>query len=210
MKKIKIDDPRCLENARQVIEGGGIAVVPTDTVYGLACDATNSEAVMRLIGLKGRTDSGKYISIFADDISMVDRYAIVDDSLKKILGQLWPGALTAVLFQKGGLAMSLSNNRTIGIRVPRLEFINNLVRDLDVPITATSANKTGYQPLLNVDSVDAVFTEGMMPDIVIDAGHLPDNIVSTVVDFTKKPPTILREGPVAHDIILMLYDKYTI
>ena len=119
----------------RAIKSGKVLVCPTDTVYGLLCDAGNKEAVERLYKIKKRP-RGKPLPIFVKDIRMAKKLVIIDSRQEKYLKMVWPGKVTAVLEKKDGKG-------TIGLRIPNYPWLLHLVEQLNRPLTSTSANISG-------------------------------------------------------------------
>lgn len=186
-----------LVRAVLVLKNGGSVVVPTDTVYGLCADAKNPKAVCEIFTIKARPTTAP-IPIFIAEWGMLDDVAYVDDTrVRKFLSCLWPGAVTAVLPSRGWMPLELrAGSLNIGVRIPDSALVQDLIRMFGGPLTATSANLSGREPAIS--AAEAVAQFGKMPvrpDFIIDGGVLPGTI-STVVDCTQWPPTILRRGAI--------------
>ncbi|MEK9176687.1 MAG: L-threonylcarbamoyladenylate synthase [Patescibacteria group bacterium] len=180
----------------------GIILYPTDTIYGLGVDATDAEAVARLITLKGR-DEKKPISIAVADIAMMEEYADVTPLARKLARAFLPGKLTLVLTAKDTLAPALTaGTGTIGIRIPKHLLVERLIREIGKPITATSANVSGREPEKTPEKILAQFG-GNASSItkVYDLGELPESAPSTVVDARGTESVVLREGAIPSDVV---------
>lgn len=173
-----------LKKAIEAIKAGSIVVCPTDTVYGLICDAKNKEAVERLYKIKKRPRN-KLIPIFVSDIEMAKTIANISKEQEKFLKKVWPGAVTVVLEQKGG-------GGTIGIRMPNHELLLDLVKQTG-PLAETSANISGRGDSAKLSEVLAQFKdEAYQPDLIIDGGDLSPSKASQVVDLRFLPPKVIR------------------
>ncbi len=183
-----------LMRAIGVTQSGGIAAVPTDTVYGLVCDAQNEAVIRRMFVIKERSRE-KAFPVFARDIAMARRYAYISDAKAGFLEKIWPGPVTTVFHHKEKLPAALTGGRdTIGIRVPDHPFLSALLGRLGAPLAQTSANISGMPPAKNADEVKKYFDGAAeKPDLVIDGGEV-SGVSSTVVDFTGAAPLILRSG----------------
>jgi len=179
--------------AAKSIKEGEVIVCPTDTVYGLICDARNEEAVKRLLKIK-RRKAKKPIPIFVKDIKMAKKLAFINKKQEKFLKKVWPGKITVVLKRKNKLPKILfSRTKTIGLRIPNYEIINQLLMIINSPLTGTSANISGKPPSIKIKEVINQFqNQKYQPDLVIDAGNLQKSKPSTVLDLTVSPPKILR------------------
>jgi len=184
-----------------VLRDGGVAAVPTDTVYGLVCDARNEDAVRRMFAMKKRIQE-KAFPIFVKDIAAARYYVYISDAKARFLEKVWPGAVTVVFRHKQKLPAILTGGRdTLGIRVPDHPLLRELLARLDPPaggpLAHTSANISAQPPAKNAEEVKRYFEgAGGEPDLIIDGGAL-QGAASTVIDFTGAEPIILRAGPVS-------------
>lgn len=175
-----------------------IVLYPTDTLYGLAVDATDVEAIRLLFKLKGR-DEKKPISIVVTDMEMARQYAEVTPLAEKLAALFLPGKLTIVLSAKNTLPRELTaGTGTVGIRIPNHSVPIMLVKKIGKPITTTSANVADHPTLSAPKEILAQFGEraGMITE-VIDEGELADSLPSTVVDARGVEPIVLREGAIS-------------
>lgn len=199
MKILKLDifsQEELINVAISLLEKGSLVVVPSDTVYGLAVDATNPQAVSKLIEFKKRPP-GKPISVFVGDFKMAKDLVFVNKKQEAILKQLLPGPFTIVLPSKGKVVPALeSEKKTLGIRLINFEFITKLCQQFKKPITATSANISGDSPHYSIESFLKKLpkTKTSLVDLIIDFGNLPPNKPSTVIDLTASDIKILRKG----------------
>lgn len=189
----------------EVLRQGGAVVIPTDTVYGLAVDARNEKAVERLLKIKQR-DEAKGIPVFVYDYKMLNEVAVEDERICDMLNKF--GSVTAVLPARGWMPLALRGGRdklTIGVRIPEHPFVLRIIKGFGGPITGTSANISGGQAHAKIQEVlDDFEGRDPAPDLVVDAGDLPERGPSAVVDFTKYIPRIVRTGPLPKDALLGL------
>ena len=204
-KIIKINDEDPIENAliqaSGILAAGGIIAYPTDTLYGLGVDADNSEAMKNLHDLKGRPEE-KPISLMLSGIKML--FAIFPDlSLgeKNLINEFLPGELTIVL--KKPVHAKFISGETVGIRIPRNFFCNELVAYYGKPITTTSVNLTGGEPAKNANEVLNNFSGKI--DLLIDGGESPNREGSTVVQAIREEIKILRHGAITDDDIFGIF-----
>ena len=183
-----------IETALQLIKEGKVIICPTDTVYGLICDATNMKAVRGLLKIK-RRPKNKPIPIFVKNLKMAKKLAKIDKKQEKILRAVWPGKVTTVLKRKNGLPRVLfGKEKTIGLRIPDYRLINELFKNLNRPLVETSANISGRPTLTKIKEIIKQFkSQRYQPDLIIDAGNLFKSRPSVVLDLTSWPPKILRE-----------------
>jgi len=195
MKIIKLGDGKLIYQIIRVLNEGGLVIFPSDTVYGLLVDAQNEKAVKKLIAFKNRPP-GKPISVFVD-WSFIDDLVEISLSQEKILKKILPGPFTIVLKSKGKVSPLLeSEKKTLGIRIPDYQPINQLIKKINKPVTATSANLSGKAPHYSVESLLNQLPENKknLIDLIIDAGKLPRNKPSTVVDLFEEKIKIVRQG----------------
>ncbi|MDP2676723.1 MAG: L-threonylcarbamoyladenylate synthase [bacterium] len=198
----------CLFQTVRVLKTGGVVVLPTDTVYGLAAGIDNEAALEKLFVIKSRSKD-KPLPVFIPSIDALDTIACVYDArVKGFLREIWPGKITCVLPARGWVATSILSHPNndilhtkrgygVGVRVPDHPFMFQVLRAYNKGITGTSANVTGRGPYTDSKDVIREFSKfPFKPDLLIDAGKLPDSIPSTVIDCTVWPPTVLREGAV--------------
>ena len=182
--------------AARVIKSGGLVVYPSDTVYILAVDPTNEKAVEKLLAFKNRW-TGKAISIAVADKKMAEEYAVLSDNAQNIYANLLPGPFTIVSVGKHKVTKGIeAENGTLGIRIPDNKWIMDLVKAIGGPVTATSANLSGRTPHYSIESFVKTLSKkkSMMIDMIVDAGKLPRNKPSTVIDATEPEIKILRRG----------------
>lgn len=198
MKIIKLNSgnvDQTIYNTIEVLKSTGLVIFPSDTVYGLLVDATNKAAVEKLIAFKNRP-VGKPISIFTD-IESMDQLVEINKDQQKVFEEILPGPFTIVLPSKHKVNKLLeSETGTLGVRVPMYQPIKELVNKFKKPITATSANLAGRSPHYSIGSLLNELTEKQkeLIDLIVDAGNLPKNKPSTVVDLSRPNVKILRQG----------------
>ncbi len=199
MQRINVDNTGAIELAAKVLRQGGVAAIPTETVYGLMTLWGNKAGYDRIYALKHRPKN-KLLQMLAGSAEMAEHAGIIrDDRLDRIIRTFCPGPLTIVASDgQGG---------SIGMRIPDHPFIKELLDCLEQPLAATSANLSGEQPALN--AADAVSGLDGTPDILVDGGAIPDTggKPSTVVSFLNGEPEILREGPVSLQDILSVWNS---
>ncbi len=200
-----IEEPDAMALALSFLRSGHVAVVPTDTVYGLAADALNPEAVERLYIIKERPRSQPIPVLLADieDVWFVIRS--FPAPAHRLARAFWPGPLTLVLPARPELPSILREGKdTVGVRIPNHDWLRTLIRRLRRPLAATSANLSGHPPALSAQEV--VTSMGERVPLVLDAGPAPGGQPSTVVDCTGSEPVILRSGPVGEKEIRRVWE----
>ena len=214
MKQIKLDlnnTEKILNNAAEILKSGGVIIYPTDTLYGLGANALNEDAVLKIQKIKNQ-DRNKPISIIVRDLKMVRKIACLDSKVEKILNKIWPGPITVVLRKKDIVSDILTGNgETVAIRIPNNKFISELMKKIDFPITATSANISGENNLLKSKEIINKFKKAKFaPDLFIDAGDIKNPTASTIVDLTTGIPKILRVGIVGKEEMFEFFNKFDI
>ncbi len=192
------EDSKAIEIAVKALSEGKLVPMATETVYIAAVDATNPVAVKKLISFKNRP-FGKPFSVGVTDIKMAEKYVELNDSARKLYQQFLPGPVTVVSNGKHTVAAGIeAENGTLGIRIPDYKFVIDVIKKFGKPITTTSANAS-YQrrPYKLSDILDNISDkQKSLIDLMIDAGELPHNEPSTVIDTTLDNPTVLRQGEI--------------
>lgn len=179
----------CLERTASCLSGGGVALLPTDTVYGLHCLWDVRAARDRVHRLKGGEHAPNFVCLVSDR-AMAFRYAEeLDVEGAKFLGTAWPGPTTAILRARHAPAGTESTEGTLAFRCPDDPWIVTLVRHLGKPIVSTSANRHRQPTVTTVEEAWAVFGEEL--DLYVDRGSIAGS-PSALVDLTKGAPRILR------------------
>ena len=174
------------------LKNGAVLILPTDTVYGLVCDSTNEKAVEKIFEIKKR-DKSKTLPVFVNGIKMAEEYAVIDGTQREFLGKNWPGAVTVVLHGKKGLSPLVYKDGTIALRQSNYKLVIDIMELLGKPMAQTSANISGWPALIKISEIIKTFSEtAIQPDIIIDAGDLPKNTSSKIVDLSKGKEEVLR------------------
>lgn len=204
MIRLKIDKTtraEIVDATCKVLVAGGLVIFPTETVYGAGVDATNPEAVEKLLRYKSRRE-GKPLSIAVTDLKMAEKYAEINNQAKKLYQQFMPGPLTIVSKDRGLLAPGVASEfATVGTRIPDYDLVTDIVEAFGKPITATSANASGKKRPYTIEDVLNQLSQKQLDqvDLILDAGRLPPNQPSTVIDTTLSAPVQLRSGAVNFD-----------
>ena len=177
---------RIREAAQRLLEGG-VAVIPTDTVYGLAAHPGRPEAVARLYTLKERPRDKPIPLLIADETALEALGARLDETARRLAQRWWPGPLTLVIDTPGG---------TEGVRVPDCALTRELLRQCGGALRATSANRSGKPPALTAAAALAALGPAAKTLLVLDDGPAPRGRPSTVVRVTEGTIEVLRPGAV--------------
>ena len=189
----KNPEKEIIQKAAEIIKKGGVVVYPTDTVYGLLGDARNERAVAKIFKIKKRPKT-KPLAIFVKNIKMARKYAFMNKKQEKFLKKNWPGKITVILKSKNNLSEDvMAKNKTIGIRIPNCKLVNLLLKKISFPLAQTSANISGNSATTKIKEVLEQFErKKIVPDLIIDAGDLPENRPSKVIDLTNEKIEIIR------------------
>lgn len=182
----------------EVMAKGGLAIVPTDTVYGIIADATNYETIKKVYEVKKRTFA-KPLIIMVSSFEMLSEYVLEMSSLEKeLVRRYWPGNLT-ILFHKNEKVNDLitNNSNLVGIRLPDNEELRKVIGALGKPLISTSANVSNYETITNVNMLDKEMVKNI--DYIYDGGDVV-NTSSTIIKVVNEKIYILREGELALDI----------
>lgn len=183
-----------IEKVVEVLKKGGIIIYPTDTVYGLGCDITNTKALEKVAKIKGVKLNKANFSFICYDLSNLSDYVRqIDTPSYKILKRALPGPYTFVLPGNNNLPKAFKNKRTVGIRVPDNKIIRELVKQLGNPIVSTSIYDEDDLIEYTTDPELIYEKWGNIVDIVIDGGF-GNNVPSTIVELSDGEITILCEG----------------
>ena len=184
-----------LQPAVKEIHSGGIVMFPTDTLYGLAVDPRNWNAIERLFTVKGRAASNAVPMICADLEQVEREVGLMSDLAKELSKLFWPGPLTMVLDGNGSMAKNgISLDGSVGVRVPSHPIAKALANAAGHPITATSANLSGERAPQAVSEASKLILESV--DLILDAGEVPGGLPSTIVDVRANSVRLIRAGAI--------------
>lgn len=186
--------PTGLAAAAAAVRAGQLVVLPTDTVYGLGCDAFSSEAVRSLLAAKGRGQSMPAPVLVGSWRTVDGLVSVVPKAARDLIEAFWPGGLSIVLPHAPTLAWELGDTRgTVMLRMPLHPVALELLREVG-PMAVSSANRTGSPPAATM--AHARDQLGDSVSVYLDGGPSGDPVASTIVDLTDGVPRILREGAV--------------
>ncbi|MDT7663072.1 L-threonylcarbamoyladenylate synthase [Pseudonocardia sp. Cha107L01] len=184
-----------LAAAAGAVRAGQLVVLPTDTVYGLGCDAFNADAVRSLLATKGRGSSMPAPVLVGSWTTIDGLVSSVPRTARELIEAFWPGGLSLVLPHAPSLAWELGDTRgTVMLRMPLHPVALELLREVG-PMAVSSANRSGSPPASTMD--DARVQLGQAVSVYLDGGPATEGIASTIVDLTGAEPRILREGAVS-------------
>jgi L-threonylcarbamoyladenylate synthase len=195
-------DDAAIAAAADLLRGGQIVAVPTETVYGLAADASNADAVARIYAAKGRPDFNPLI-VHVPDLAAAETIAEFDALAEKLAGQFWPGPITLVMPLRARAAIAravTAGLSTIALRCPAHPVMRAVLAKSALNLAAPSANKSGSISPTRAEHVRASL--GSAAPLILDAGPCEAGLESTIVAMRDNGWQILRPGPVTEDMLI--------
>jgi L-threonylcarbamoyladenylate synthase len=193
MRRIPIEDERCVAEAARALRSGAVAILPTDTLYGLSAVISNDTALARIRAIKGHDAPRRFVYV-ADSLDRVRSYVRSWGCVPEAsLAAAWPAPLTGVF--PAGTRCPGWTGATIAFRVPRFPFLQRLVEHVGEPLLSTSVNTAGAAPMTDPDVMETVYASTV--DLMVVGGVEPGAQPSTVVDFTGDAPRVVRAGAYA-------------
>ncbi|MDI6765682.1 MAG: L-threonylcarbamoyladenylate synthase [Bacteroidota bacterium] len=182
-----------INKAAGVIKKGGIILYPTDTIYGLGCDAFNRKSIKWIFDIKHRNPKNPALVLVRDIPMLQELVEDVSSKSKELMRRFWPGPLTMLFNARKGIPpLLISDDGKIGIRMPKNNFCLKLIAVSRVPIVSTSANISGDKTITEIEALKELFAHKV--DLFIDAGDTASTIPSTVIDASVDEPVLIREG----------------
>lgn len=193
------------EKLVEVLNKGGMAIIPTDTVYGIVCDALNEEAVRNVYNLKKR-EFNKPMIILVSDLEMLYKYTKDIKNLEnELISEYWPGPLTIIFKKKECLPdIVTSSLDEIGVRLPDDADLIKLIKELNKPIIATSANISSEETITKIDQLDKEIIATV--DYIKDGGVV-NKSSSTIVKVIDNKIKIFREGSISKNLKIKYKDR---
>ncbi|MDI1472329.1 MAG: L-threonylcarbamoyladenylate synthase [Thermodesulfovibrio sp.] len=199
MKLLKTSDVKIVDVIK-ILERDGIIIYPTETLYGIGVKYDNKKLLKKVFEIKNRPSEKTFPLII--NLNHLDLLvSSIPPLAQKLIEKYWPGPLTLILPAKDGLPEEITSNKTVAVRMPGESFALELIKNSPFPITATSANISGYPAASDIETVLKYFEKSDIT-LFIDGGSL-QGIPSTIVDVTITPPKIIRKGAI--DIDLSFY-----
>ena len=192
-----------IDRALTVLRAGGLVAIPTETVYGLAADASNPDAVRRIFAVKGRPTNHPLIVHVASANHLASWAATVPRSAAALANACWPGPLTLLVLRSARVLDEVTGGLpTVGVRVPAHPLTLELLAKFGGGLAAPSANRFGRVSPTTAAHVGADLGDDV--DFVLDGGPCPIGVESTIVDCSVEPPQILRPGGISTEEISSL------
>lgn len=204
MKIISENHPDAVKTASKLLKAGEVISFATDTVYGVACDASNPSAVDNLFAVKKRRPE-KPVAIFLHNVSQARELFIFDDLSNKIADKLLPGPITLILEKNPSSITKLADNlnpgnNSLGFRIVKDQFIENVLQEFSGILAVSSANIADHAPAQNSKEVENYFSHSKL-SLIIDKNMPKSGKVSTVIKITENKIDILRQGAVSENAI---------
>ena len=191
---LAVDHPEAPAQAADVIVGGGLIILPTDTVYGVAADWRQPQAVRALYDAKQRPPDKAIPLLLSDGDQLAQVAADVPSVARRLAAAFWPGSLTLVVPKASVVSPIVSSLATVGVRVPDHSATLAVIAACRGVLAVTSANRSGEPSALTAQQAAAALGEAVT--LVLDGGPAPGGTPSTVVDVSTGRIDILREGPI--------------
>lgn len=189
------NDFEAAREASECLKNGGVILYPTDTVYGLGCDAWNEKSIGRIFRIKKRSVSNPALILIPSMSMLGEIVSEIGPSAAQLMKKFWPGPLTLLFQPKIGLpGLLVSANFKVGIRFPDNQFCISLMEQLERPIVSTSANLSGVPAPDKMSDLISFFSEKV--DLIVDGGDSTGMLPSTVLDVSGKIPVVIREGAI--------------
>jgi L-threonylcarbamoyladenylate synthase len=168
----------------------GVAIVPTDTIYGLSARLSSEPGYQKILDIK-RCEPGRRFLYLASSVEMVETYiSSWGCASRQLLESIWPAPLTAV-FHSGANCVDWVGD-SVAFRIPESELLTRTIDRVGEPLVSTSVNRSGEPSVNDIDLIERLF--GKLVDLVVAVEVLPEERPSTIVDFTGKEPVVVRSG----------------
>jgi len=201
-----VGEEAAISGAAGALRAGGLVVLPTDTVYGLAAALDRPEAIARVFVAKGRPPD-LALPVLIAEASAMERLAVdVPVAARGLTAEFWPGALTVVLPKSDLVPDEVTAGRpTVGLRLPDCELARGIIAACGGALAVTSANISGAHAPRTVTQIP----DGLRAQValIVDAGECAGGVPSTVVDLSVAPPQVLREGAIPRQRITAVLGK---
>jgi len=186
--------PRHISMLRETLENGGLIIIPTDSVYAIACAANQPEAIKKLASLKSTSVEKANFSFLFADMSMIGDYAKpITNYHFKLMNRVLPGPFTFIIPSNGGVSKIFPNRKTIGIRIPNNNIPRLLIEELGIPLITTSIHDDDKLIDYTTDPEIIEKNWGNKVDVIVDGGY-GNNEPSTVLECTSEGITMIRQG----------------
>ena len=188
-------DNNYIDYAAKKLKNSGIGIFPTDTVYGIGCNAFDEIAIKKLFEIKSRNYNKPINVLISDKKHLKELVNSISEKEQKLIDKFWPGALTIIFTKKESISNLLTSNlNTIGIRMPNNKTCLDLLNTTNFPLATTSANISNEEPGIKIADFYSTFKNKV--DFILDDGVSDIKTASTIVQIIDNVPKILREGTI--------------
>lgn len=179
--------------AADLFHSGKIFIYPTDTIYGIGGNPFDENVVRRIADIKGRNEKRQYIWLMSDFENLMNYVEIVSEIYLDFLQKIWPAPVTVIL-NLNERTKEITNQDTIAVRIPQNDFCLKLLKEISRPLISTSVNRTGENPLNEIDQI----VNNFLPDVdaIVFYSGTTEKKSSTIIDLTSKQPKLVREGSI--------------
>ncbi len=186
-----------IEQAAEVLIRGGVIGYPTETIYGIGCSAFDAKAVDRIYQLKNRDRRKAMILVAGDIIQVSELVKSIPEAAEKLIENFWPGPLT-IIFEASSRVkeFAFGKSKTVAVRIPACTICLELIRETGFPLVSTSANVSGQPAGTTAQQGAEAFGDQL--DLIVDGGRTPETVPSTLVDITRTPARIVRQGAISN------------
>lgn len=201
----QIIEPSCnnILEAVEALQRGQLVAIPTETVYGLAANALDDQAVAKIFELKNRPQFNPLIIHFSE-LKQLDQHVVLNEKARRLATTFWPGPMTLVLPRQKTSTISLLASAgldTLAVRIPNHKVSLEILRQAQIPLAAPSANPSQSLSPTLAEHVAVAFQNSPQKPIVIDGGKCSVGLESTIIDLSEENPVILRPGAITAEAI---------
>lgn len=200
---------RALEKSDELLKNGQVVGIPTETVYGLAANALDENAVKKIFEAKGRPSDNPLIVHISKFEDLQDLVAEIPEKVRIMAKKFWPGPLTMIMKKSDNISSVVSGGlQTVAVRMPKSDYARAIIENCGLPLAAPSANLSGSPSPTNAKYVYDDMN-GRIP-LIIDGGSCEIGVESTVISFAENPPRLLRPGGVTLEEMTELIGEITV
>lgn len=182
---------KVVSEVAEILKDNGIAVLPTDTVYGIMTGVFNLKGQKQIYRLKKRSDR-KPLILLADNIGVLKQFVVFPEKTAKIVKDFWPGPLTLILPTTQLGKMLTGGRNDLGVRIPNCAILLEIISRYGMPIMSTSANVSGKKSAVDASGAKDFFSGKV--DVIVDSGKCEFSFESTVIDMVQFPYVVIRKG----------------
>jgi L-threonylcarbamoyladenylate synthase len=194
-KIINIDEnpDSAISIAAELFHAGKIFIYPTDTIYGIGGNPFDENVVGRIADIKGRNEKKQFIWLLSDFENLMNYVEITSEIHLGFLQKIWPAPVTVIL-KLNERIKEVTNQDSIGVRIPQNDFCLKLLKEISRPLISTSVNRGGEDPLNQIDQIVGNFLQDV--DAIIFNSETTEKKSSTIIDLMSKQPKLIREGSI--------------